>query len=89
MVQFPPTPPMPTPLPIAGEAHVLVAATNCGKRAADVSTGTSCSKCARKLTEKGQSELESRTRAQCGPTKKGTRRSKKSNAHVESDHENT
>ncbi|KAG1780202.1 hypothetical protein EV702DRAFT_1255566 [Suillus placidus] len=89
IVQLPPTPPMPTPLPIAGEAHVLVAATNRGKRAADVSTGTSRSKCARKLMEKGQSELESRTRARCGPTKKGTRLSKKSNVHVESDHENT
>ncbi|KAG1762678.1 hypothetical protein EV702DRAFT_1226362 [Suillus placidus] len=89
IVQLPPTPPMPTPLPIAGEAHVLVAATNRGKRAADVSTGTSRLKRAQKLTEKGQSELESRTRAWCGPTKKGTRRSKKSNAHVESDHENT
>ncbi|KAG1848704.1 hypothetical protein DFJ58DRAFT_729739 [Suillus subalutaceus] len=88
MVQFPPTLPMPTPLPIAGEAHVLVAATNHGKRATDVSTGTSRSKRARKLMEKGQSELESRTHARCGPTKKGTQRSKKSNTHVESDHEN-
>ncbi|KAG2337483.1 hypothetical protein BDR05DRAFT_1004968 [Suillus weaverae] len=89
MVQLPPTPLMPTPLPIAGEAHVLVAATNRGKRAADVSTGTSRSKRARKLTEKGQSELESRTCTWCGPTKKGTQHSKKSNAHVESDHKNT
>ncbi|KAG1721781.1 uncharacterized protein EDB91DRAFT_1274880 [Suillus paluster] len=91
MVQLPPTPPMPTPpLPMACEADVLVTATNHSKRTTDaLPTGTSCLKHTRKLMEKGQSELESRNHAWCGPTKKGTQRSKKSNAHVESDHENT
>ncbi|KAG2132731.1 uncharacterized protein EDB93DRAFT_1107808 [Suillus bovinus] len=88
IVQLPPTPPMPTPLPMPNEAPVLVTATNSKQTADGPPAGTLRSKCAWKLTEKGQSELESRNHTWCRATKKGTRRSKKSSAHVESDNEN-
>ncbi|KAG2064776.1 hypothetical protein BDR04DRAFT_1162203 [Suillus decipiens] len=89
MVQSPPTPPMPPPsLPMAHQAQVAVTTTNHSKRSADtLPTGTLRSKRACKLTEKGQSELESRKHTRSRPRKKG-QCLKKSNALVESDHEN-